>query len=316
MHMGPDRDGPRPDLRRQARREAERRRRRERRLLGGSLVVLAFIGLVLLTPIGSTEKPGQRAGEKADERPPTALERAIANRERAEQALDNVLGYTEFLRFGKPNKRQVALTFDDGPGPYTNQVLQILRRHGAPATFFISGVMVDEFPGIVERAQRQGHAIGNHGADHMRMGELPPEVQAQQIDSVTAALTSHGVEPDRLFRPPYGAFNADTVDLLAARRMLMVLWSIDTGDYENPGTDVIIQRALEGVGPGDVILMHDAGGDRTQTVAALPVILRELRKRNLQPVTVPELLINNPPPRNQDLGLAEAVAPPGAGLAG
>jgi peptidoglycan/xylan/chitin deacetylase (PgdA/CDA1 family) len=104
-----------------------------------------------------------------------------------------------------------------------------------------------------------------------------------------------------LFRPPYGSFNAITVRELRALKLLMVLWSVDTGDYQRPGVPVIVQRALASVNPGAIILMHDGGGDRTQTVAALPQIIHALRARGYHLVTVPQLLHDDPPVRGLPL---------------
>ena len=104
-----------------------------------------------------------------------------------------------------------------------------------------------------------------------------------------------------LFRPPYGSFNATTMRELHAMHLLMVLWSVDTEDYQQPGVSVIVQRALAGAHPGAIILMHDAGGTRTQTIAALPIIIRDLRAGGFRLVTVPELLRDDPPPPGQPL---------------
>ena len=108
-----------------------------------------------------------------------------------------------------------------------------------------------------------------------------------------------------LFRPPYGSFNATTMRELQSLHLLMVLWSVDTDDYLQPGVSVIVQRALAGARPGAIILMHDAGGTRTQTIAALPTIIRGLRARGFHLVTVPQLLKDDAPPP----GLAAAAEP-------
>lgn len=248
--------------------------------------------------------------------PPTALELNLQHEPEQREALDRVLGYTPFLKQGVGRERNVALTFDDGPGDQTEQVLKILRRFDAPSTFFLNGYVFDGRESIVRRIVREGHAIGNHGQDHAHMGQLSKRDQARQIDMVEELIEADGVEPPRIFRPPYGSFDQTTLDLLGKRDMLMVLWSIDTTDYAQPGAEAIVSRALDEVEPGSVILMHDAGGDRTQTIEALPKILRGLKKRNLTPVTVPELLRTNPPPRDQRLEEAVEVPPPGVASVG
>ena len=162
--------------------------------------------------------------------------------------------------------------------------------------------MLDSFHRLTSEELDQGHAVGAHTFDHAKMGELPPRSQEAQLTRLDYAMSAHHLPDPRLFRPPFGSYDSDTIDLLRDRGMLMVLWSTDTGDYLNPGADVIAERALAGAKPGAVILMHDAGGDRTQTIEALPKILAGLEQRHLTPVTVPELLVDDPPARDQQLG--------------
>jgi len=300
--------------RRHGRRELARRRQRQRRHLAAGLGLAAVLALaVLLIPRGSGRDEGDAVLAKAPR--PSALERSIRGREEQGAALERVLGYTRFVHEGRPLKREVALTFDDGPGPYTDEILHILHRFDAPATFFVLGNMVGSRPDLIRKELHQGHAVGGHTFDHPHMGELAFSTQISEFNELADAMEENGLPEPRLFRPPYGSFNADTIELLDHRRLLMVLWSIDTGDYLDPGSDVIVERALDGVEPGSVILLHDAGGDRSETVEALPKILRGLRERHLQPVTIPQLLVDDPPRRDQSLeelsGIAtETDAPP------
>jgi peptidoglycan/xylan/chitin deacetylase (PgdA/CDA1 family) len=133
------------------------------------------------------------------------------------------------------------------------------------------------------------------------LAHLSQHDQYEQLFEQAARIELLGGRKPRLFRPPYGSFNATTFRLLHQMRMLMVLWSVDTDDYERPGVEVIVQRALEGAKPGAIILMHDAGGDRSQTIAALPEVIRRIRARGLHLVTVARLLANDPPPAGQPL---------------
>jgi peptidoglycan/xylan/chitin deacetylase (PgdA/CDA1 family) len=104
-----------------------------------------------------------------------------------------------------------------------------------------------------------------------------------------------------MFRPPYGLWNDTTLRLLHRFRMLMVLWTVDTSDYRMPGAGAIVEAAVSGARPGAIILLHDAGGNRSQTVRALPKIIRDLRRRGYRLVTVPQLLIDNPAPADQQI---------------
>ena len=117
----------------------------------------------------------------------------------------------------------------------------------------------------------------------------------------TAWVRRYGGPFPRLWRPPYGSYNATTVRILHRLRMLMVLWTVDTDDYLRPGVATIVHRALAAATPGAIILMHDAGGDRTQTIAALPVIVHALKARGYRLVTIPKLILDDPPLHRQRL---------------
>ena len=209
----------------------------------------------------------------------------------------------------------MALTFDDGPGPYTDEIMEILKKTDTPATFFALGTMQAGFPGITRKQLRQGHAVGAHTFQHPHMGQLSISGQLAEFHAFDDAFESQRLERPRLFRPPYGSFNPQTIDLLANRNQLMVLWSVDTGDYENPGWDVITQRALDGAKPGAIILLHDAGGDRAQTVVALPKIIRGLKRKGLTPVTVPAAPDRRPAAARPVARARHRRPPPGRGPA-
>ena len=207
--------------------------------------------------------------------------------------------YTPFIANGTHRRRAIALTFDDGPGPYTPAIIRILRRMHAPATFFVVGQELHDFSGALRSENRHGFVIGDHTQNHAWLIHLGANGQASQIDAVSRELTRYGVPAPRLFRPPYGAFNGATMRTLRRRGMFMVLWSIDPSDWRRPGTGAIVSNVLRNSRPGAVVIMHDGGGDRSQTVAALPAIINGLRKRHYGLVTVPRLLSLDPPPRHQ-----------------
>jgi peptidoglycan/xylan/chitin deacetylase (PgdA/CDA1 family) len=196
-------------------------------------------------------------------------------------------------------RREVALTFDDGPGPFTLPILAILHRLHAKATFFEIGRQVLTFPRITARQAREGMAIGDHTQDHPPLALLSPEEQAAQIDEAAHAIRTASAPRPLLFRPPYGSFDRATLHLLHTRDMLMVLWTVDTSDYSQPGVRRIVYTALSGVRPGAIILFHDGGGNRRQTVAALPRIIERLHERGYRLVTIPQLLRDDPPPASQ-----------------
>ena len=228
---------------------------------------------------------------------------SLAAREvRAENAaIDRTLAYTPYVRIAGAQHREIALTFDDGPGPYTPQVLAILQREHVPATFFEVGILERYFNASTTAIAADGDAIGDHTEVHAPMSRLSPAKQRAQLLEQASAIERYGASFPRLFRPPYGLWNSATLALLHRYRMLMVLWTVDTSDYRRLGVPVIVDAAVDGARPGAIILLHDAGGDRSQTVAALPKIIAALRRRHYQLVTVPRLLLDNPAPRVQNI---------------
>ncbi len=158
-------------------------------------------------------------------------------------------------------------------------LLAVLRREHAAATFFEIGIRVREFPQITRLQARDGFAIGDHTEDHPPMGLLSSARQRAELIDGAQAIRVAGAPFPHLFRPPYGSFDQTTLGLLAQLRMLMVLWTVDTSDYTRPGVARIVYAALSGARPGAIILMHDGGGDRSQTIVALPRIIRGLRRR-------------------------------------
>ena len=195
----------------------------------------------------------------------------------------------------------MALTFDDGPGPYTPEILDVLERYHVRATFFEIGKMLQYFTASTVREIHDGDVIGDHTETHPMMADLSAHDQYEELFEQIARMEVLGGPRPDLFRPPYGSFNATTMRQLSKLHLLMVLWSVDTEDYLQPGVSVIVQHALEGAHPGAIILMHDAGGDRSQTVEALPTIITRLRARGYRLVTVPQLLAADPPLAGQPL---------------
>lgn len=185
----------------------------------------------------------------------------------------------------------VALTFDDGPDPsWTPQVLAALD---GPATFFALGEQVRKHPGTARDAVRLGHEVACHGDQHARLVREGPRATFHDLRDAHAAITeATGLAP-AFFRPPHGVLTGPA--LLAARRLGMrpALWSASAGDWRRDATaDSICRNALAGARPGAVLLLHDAGGwpgRPAATVAALPDLLRGLRRQGLEPVTLSTL---------------------------
>jgi peptidoglycan-N-acetylglucosamine deacetylase len=272
------------------RREALVRRRR---------AVALVAALALLAVIVAAASAGSHHGSSPThaKTPMRAIRRPPTDPEQDElAAVASVLAYTPFVKEGSGTKREVALTFDDGPGPFTPQVLSVLEHYKVKATFFVIGRMLRYFGASTVRAIEDGDVIGDHTENHPMLAHLPPHEQHEELFEQMARVELLGGRRPVLFRPPYGSFNAVTLRELRKLHLLMVLWSADTDDYEQPGVQTIVQRAMEGAHPGAIILLHDAGGQRQQTVEALPLIIKGLRERGYRLVTVPRLLADDPPP--------------------
>ncbi len=222
-------------------------------------------------------------------------------RARESAAIDRTLQVTPFVRLAGGGKQLVALTFDDGPGPYTDGLLDELERAHVPATFFVVGYQLPDFGPQLQREVDLGMTVGDHTADHANLTQLSPRDQRRQIVDDATEIRSYGAPYPRLFRPPYGAFDQTTKQLLARQRMLAALWSVDSEDYTQPGVDAIVRNVVDAVRPGSIVLMHDGGGDRSQTLAAVPKIVAELRRAGYRFVSVPRLLLESPPPQDQEL---------------
>ena len=186
----------------------------------------------------------------------------------------------------------IALTFDDGPGPYTAQLLDILDQHGAKATFFLIGSKVSAQADVLRRMHARGHQLGNHSWSHPELPKLPIDQIAGEIDRTNEAIRqATGVKPS-ILRPPYGAVNSAVLEQLRLRGMSSILWSVDTRDWADRNSEIVCSRAVAGAHPGAIILMHDI---HQTSVGAVPCILSALKQQGYSFVTVQGLLGNMAP---------------------
>ncbi len=276
-----------------------------RRRAGAALTVVVLLVLALGAAL---EGGGSRAAGRRGRRDPlarhpvgapslTPAERHTREAATEAAAVNRVLSYTPAVTAGGSRGNELALTFDDGPGPYTAQLVGVLNRLHVRATFFAIGEEERYFSAGTAAELRAGDVVGDHTETHPMMAALSAHEQYEELFEQMLRIQVLGGPTPRLFRPPYGSFDATTFKELRRLHLLMVLWSDDTSDYTKPGVAAIVQRAMAGAHPGAIILMHDAGGDRSETVAALPAIVAGLRRKGLHPVTVPRLLLDDPPPR-------------------
>jgi peptidoglycan-N-acetylglucosamine deacetylase len=205
-----------------------------------------------------------------------------------------VLGYP--LYTGNPHLPAIALTFDDGPNPlYTSQILAILQQYGVQATFFVIGSEAAAYPDLVQQEYQQGNSIGNHTWSHPNLINLTPTAVRAQLTSASNQIAADTSASPTLMRPPGGNFNSSVQSIAASLGLSTILWNVDPKDWSRPGTDAIIKNVLSSTHNGSIILMHDGGGDRSETVAALPTIITTLEQRGFQFVTIPHMIQDLPP---------------------
>jgi len=186
---------------------------------------------------------------------------------------------------------EVALTFDDGPGPYTRLVLAKLRKHGVHATFFVVGRNLPLLPRITRQERALG-AVGDHTFTHPLLTALAPAEAGWEIVRTQFVLARASGGPVFLFRPPYGARNATTDRIARAHGLLDILWTVDSADSLGANYQQIERNVISGLQPGAIILMHENHG---QTVRALLGIFAALRHKHLRAVSVSQLLTDDPP---------------------
>lgn len=189
----------------------------------------------------------------------------------------------------------VALTFDDGPDPrWTPQVLQVLAEEGVKATFCVVGFMARRHPDLVRAARDQGHVLCDHTEHHAEHlpGAPREQIVAEMGDGARSIEAAAGGRPP-LYRPPGGHLGPDVVAVAHEQGLRVLRWTVDPHDYLSPPADAIAGRVLDAVRPGGVILLHDGGGDRSGTVAALRTIIQQLKTRGWAFATP----MFGPPPR-------------------
>lgn len=201
-------------------------------------------------------------------------------------------------RYGKAMGKQVVLTFDDGPDPeYTPKILDILDRYKIKGSFFIVGENAELNPDIIKRIYQNGHEIGSHTFTHPNVAEISPMRTKMELNAnqrLFQEITGHSMT---MFRPPYVADASpstpeELLPILRAQQMgyTTIGESIDPEDWQKPSSDEIIRRVLKELPNGNIILLHDAGGDRTNTIEALPKIIETLKSKGYTFTTIHQLL--------------------------
>ncbi|MGW1028766.1 polysaccharide deacetylase family protein [Streptomyces sp. NPDC002577] len=173
--------------------------------------------------------------------------------------------------------RRMVLTFDDGPDPrYTPGILSTLRKHDVRAVFFVCGEMATDNKDLLREMADDGHVIGNHTWTHPLLTSLSRSEVRDEIERTSELIEKTVGEAPLWFRAPYGAWNRSAFQIGAELGMEPLAWTVDTLDWTTPGTGAIVSTVIDGAAPGVVVLSHDAGGDRSQSVAALRRYLPDL----------------------------------------
>lgn len=213
-----------------------------------------------------------------------------------------VNGVVQYYNVNTNGDKVIALTFDDGPwDTSTAAILDTLKEYDAKATFFTVGQKISGHEDLLQRAANEGHEIGTHAWDHAEgSGQgvslilMSSDERKQEVEKGLQAIKdATGQDASLMFRSPGGNFDASVASDLSDLIDAEIGWNIDTGDWQKPGVDTIAQR-IESAGPGEIILMHDGGGDRSETVAALKQALPKLKEEGYRFVTVSELINSYP----------------------
>jgi peptidoglycan-N-acetylglucosamine deacetylase len=193
-------------------------------------------------------------------------------------------GGRDFRTHGPSHKKRIAIGFDDGPSDYTPQVLSALRRFGAHATFFEIGQETAGRAAVMRSILAQGNEIGNHTLHHEQNASTQSLAETDRL-----VHNATGFRPCD-FRPPDGAVNQGLIERAHAERLVTVTWDVDPRDWSDPGVAAIASNVIHNAHDGSIVVMHDGGGDRSETVAALPQILSHFQHRGYQFVPIEQLL--------------------------
>lgn len=184
--------------------------------------------------------------------------------------------------------KTVYLTFDDGPNPmWTAEILALLEANQAHASFFVVGINAAAWPWLVQREARDGDTVGDHSWSHPNLAALSMSAVSAQLSRDKTLITLLTGTAPTLWRPPYEAFNPSVLSIAKGLAMKMQLWSTTTGDWQLPGTEVIVLRVMSAVHNGTVVLFHDAGGNRSETVAAIAILIPELEAAGYRLAALP-----------------------------
>lgn len=229
--------------------------------------------------------PGDRSVEAAEHFQGTMAQRVVETKHRLDSILFGMESEGRLWR-GNPRRREMALTFDDGPNPIATLLLMnVLRRFGVRATFFVVGDRAVPYPYLIKQLVTEGHEVGNHTFHHPKLTTVDASTVQAELSSTAEALAPLAGRP-RWFRPPGGDYDMRVVDAAQQSGMGLAMWTVNSGDWASPAPKTLVARVLARAEPGAIVLMHDG---TLATVRALPAIIVELRRRGYDLVTLSDL---------------------------
>jgi len=185
------------------------------------------------------------------------------------------------------NKKAIALTFDDGPSPYTDRLLDIFAQHGGKGTFLVMGERIEERASTLKRTADEGHEIGNHTFSHGPLNYMTDEEIIRELTVTNDMIKSITSKAPRLVRPPYGAFDDRVSERVCELSLSVLCWSLDTADWATDDPNAVIGALAGKVEDGDIILFHDS---QKSTVDAMEILVPQLIEDGYELLTVPQLL--------------------------
>ena len=254
---------------------------------GAKLLVLALFALVAIVFVvkASSTRGAARGRSSSTTQPAASPPRSPISRYR----LVGCRSHGDAAYLHGRSQREVAIGFDDGPSRETSAFVRMLERSHAQATFFMIGDLVSAtYKATLLRELRDGDVLGDHTFTHPDLTRTRG-VSAQLEQTIRVIRSLSGYTPC-VFRPPYGAYDKETIRTARSLGLATVLWNVDPSDYLRPGTATIERRILAQVQPGSIVISHDGGGNRRQTLAAYPAVIAKLRARGYRLVTIPQLL--------------------------
>jgi peptidoglycan-N-acetylglucosamine deacetylase len=202
---------------------------------------------------------------------------------------------TIITRQGDPHVTSLALTFDDGPdSKYTPKILDILKKYKVKATFFVVGTQVEKYPAVFRRIIREGHEVGSHSFQHLKISELSPDKIKYQLGHNNEIIRKNGGRPLMLFRPPYGAIDPASVETIAKLGYRIILWTVDSLDWRGLREKQVVSNVVPKLKDGNIILQHCAADSKLEDLRgsreALPEIIKTAKIQGYQFVTISQML--------------------------